>query len=128
MRFIKLRKPEDPVAPLMWDTARSATEAIFKVASWCMLLAVVKFFDSKSDDPVISIVDSVLEVVLFFYIYMFIAAKIEFDIIPAERRTKTWHLITDLGLNVIVAYALFVSAQMLVLRFVSAIASLQALK
>lgn len=126
MRFIRLRKPEDPGAPATFELAKSLAEGLFKIVGWCMVVSVLQYTASQTDSVVVSAASVVMNVALLVYITGFITWKIEFDIIPKEKRSKSWHTIVDLAGNIVISLALYLLALKIIGEFVSAIVSLQA--
>ena len=125
MQMIKLRKPEDPTAPLVFRVAKAIADSLFNLVQWCMVLSILEYARGKTDSVIVDCVSWVLKGALFFYIYALLISKVEIDIIPSDRRTKFWHIVADTTPNFLITMGLYILAQIVIDGFVRAIASLQ---
>jgi hypothetical protein len=125
---IKLRPAEEPNAKTALSRIVSFAEGSFKLATWCVLTATVKFFADKSGDLSLLIAAGILNMVLLLYIYGLILFTVELDIIPKEKRIRWWHHVVDLGVNVAITFLVWSGSNIFVARLIEAISKLKGLQ
>ena len=126
MKFPRLRQPEDPGALATYELAKFLVEGTFRIVGWCMMVSVIQYAASKSDNLVVEAASIAMKVALLIYITGFIVWRVEFDIIPKKRRLTRWHTAIDMAGNVAVSLGLYWLALLVIGQFVSAIATIQA--
>ena len=126
-RFI-FRKPEDKYAPDALIAAKAFADAAFKLASWCMLLGVLKYLGDKSGSAYLHVGFVVLNAALLALIYWSVNAKVGLNVIPIAKRTTRARKLMDFGVNVVVSCAVYWACLSGIGKLVEAISSLQGLK
>ena len=128
MRFIRLRTPDNPIDAQVFAHAKPAVEAVFRIATWCVLLAGLRYFSKKSGSDYLAVAEGVLFGFLWLYIFSWLTSTIEFDVIPRARRTRWWQHLVDLGVNVVLACGLFFGLQKVIFKSVEAVAAAQGIQ
>ncbi len=125
MRFIRFREPELRSPRALSQLLGIITEGLFKIASWLVLIGALRYFGDKSGSDYLKIAAIALWLLLIVHVYVWLIARIEFDIIPRERRTTFWRRFVDAFGNAVIVYGFYWLASHFIGKAVEAVAAAQ---
>jgi hypothetical protein len=128
MKFIRLRTPESPSERAKFAYWKPIVEAVFRVASWCVLLAGLLYFSKKSGSDYLLAAYGVLFALLCIYVFSWFLSTIELDVIPKNKRTRFWHWVIDAAVNGLLTYGMYWGLQKVIVKSVEAVAAAQGIQ
>jgi hypothetical protein len=124
---IKFRRPEDTFSGKQWPHTKNFCEFIFKLTTWGVLIATIKFFSDRSEDEYLRFVVTMLRISLFLFIFDSIVRFLEIDLVFLENWPRL-QKITNVILNSAIAALLYLGIFKFMTHIITVISEMYGLK